>query len=109
MQIKSCTMNETINTVIEYLPHAGHGAKNASCSFLLKSYDVDPVIFIPILQMRDRGLERPVHILRVLKLGNGKSVLQQGRKRQLSLDEAGKISRSRKSPGSALKNELGGL
>lgn len=44
-------MKGTINTIIEYLPHAGHGAKHLSCSLLPKHNVVNPVI-IPILQMR---------------------------------------------------------
>lgn len=60
-------MKGTINTIIEYLPHAGHGAKHLSCS-LCQNTVVNPVN-IPILQMRK------------LRLGETKSHTQSPRTR----------------------------
>lgn len=49
----------------------------------------------PSYRWGDWGLERPSHIIRVLALGSGKSMLRQKEKGLLSLDSARKTSRSR--------------
>ena len=102
-KIKSCTMKRTVHSLTEYLPRANRDIACVSCS-LCHSPVMETVIILT-LQMRDWGSERQRDTLRVIELGNGRSMSQQGRKRQLRLGKAGKTSRSRKSLGWALKNK----